>query len=204
MSKFRKPKCPSSLKGRTIRNDLRVTLELLEFLFVSDYSSWDVSATVHDYFLSNQPPDKTDHDLFELAVQSLQNFIDSEHTARLEEVEIAGNEFVGDHICEKAEKRKLNDLVADTDTRPLKFQIKSKTYDIQSPQNAAVLDSPVIEESNMNTLSRRVNICLRNSTNFASPELLEEYRGPQNDHRKNLNLLKVYYSLAFFYQVPRA
>lgn len=124
--------------------------------------------------------------------------------ARLEEVEIAGNEFVGDHICEKAEKRKLNDLVADTDTRPLKFQIKSKTYDIQSPQNAAVLDSPVIEESNMNTLSRRVNICLRNSTNFASPELLEEYRGPQNDHRKNLNLLKVYYSLAFFYQVPRA
>lgn len=84
MSKFRKPKCPSSLKGRTIRNDLRVTLELLEFLFVSDYSSWDVSATVHDYFLSNQPPDKTDHDLFELAVQSLQNFIDSEHSTKSE------------------------------------------------------------------------------------------------------------------------
>lgn len=149
MAKFRKPKCPSSLKGKTIRNDLRVTLELPEFLFVSDYSSWDVSAIVDDYFLFNQSPDKTGHDLFELAVQSLQNFIDSEHStkseksfakkfleyfqqpsskkqfleyyrdcerklrlhnsfARLEEeIEIAGNEFVGDHLREKVEKRKV-------------------------------------------------------------------------------------------------
>lgn len=88
--------------------------------------------------------------------------------------------------------------MVDTDTRPLKIQIKSKTYDIQSPQNVAVFDSPVIEDSNMNTLSRRVDVCIRNSTNFASPELLEEYRGLQNDHRKNLNLLKVDYSMDFF------
>ncbi|KAG1141865.1 hypothetical protein G6F37_008093 [Rhizopus arrhizus] len=127
-------------------------------------NSWDVSAIVDDYFLFNQSPDRTGHDLFELAVQFLQNFIDSEHStkseksfakkfleyfqqpsskkqfleyyidcerklrlqnsaARLEEeVEIAGNEFVGDHLCEKVEKRKLNDLVVDTDTRPLKIQ----------------------------------------------------------------------------------
>jgi hypothetical protein len=62
----------------------------------------------------------------------------------------------------------------------------------------AVFDSPVIEESNLNTLSRRVDICLRNITNFASPELLEEYRRLQDDHRKNLNLLKVDYSMDFF------
>ncbi|KAG1019349.1 hypothetical protein G6F26_010194 [Rhizopus arrhizus] len=137
--------------------------------------------------------------------QFLEYYLDCERklrlqnsAARLEEVKIAGNEFVGDHLREKVEKRKLNDLVVDTDTRPLKIQIKSKTYDIQSPQNAAVLDSPVIEKSILNILSRRVDICLWNNTNFASPELLEEYRGLQDDHRKNLNLLKVDYSMDFF------
>ncbi|OBZ91270.1 hypothetical protein A0J61_00691 [Choanephora cucurbitarum] len=84
MTKLRKPKCPSTLEGKTIRNDLRATLELPGYLFVPDYSSWDVSAVVDDYFLFNQSPDKTGHDLFKLAVQSLQNFIDSEQSTKSE------------------------------------------------------------------------------------------------------------------------
>lgn len=52
----------------------------------------------------------------------------------------------------------------------MKIQIKSKTFDIQSTQTVAPTDSPIIEDSNAERLSRRVDICLRNNTGFASPE----------------------------------
>jgi hypothetical protein len=62
----------------------------------------------------------------------------------------------------------------------MKVQVKEKAYNTQAPNTVPTCKSPLIESDNLDQMGTRVDICLGTNTNYASPELLQEY----NDIKK--------------------
>lgn len=77
MSKFRKPKCPETLKNTSFDTETRAAIEIPDYLFLSNFDKWNIEILVNDYFSNSKIPFDSGYELYSEIIYYLEICIKS-------------------------------------------------------------------------------------------------------------------------------